>query len=68
MAKTTMSGSAIATPSIFMTATEVASTLRIARRTLDSLVASGALPQPIRLTRKTVRWTRADIEALATRC
>ena len=50
--------------SIFMTATEVARSLRIGRRTLDDLVASGAIPPPIRLSRKTLRWTRSSVEAI----
>ena len=54
----------VSAPSLFMTATEVAKSLRVARRTLDDLVASGTVPQPIRLSRKTVRWQRAAIEAL----
>ena len=55
------------TAPIFMTASEVARALRIGRRTLDDLVAAGACPPPIRLSRKTVRWPRAAIEALASR-
>ena len=54
----------VSAPSLFMTATEVAKSLRVARRTLDDLVASGTVPQPIRLSRKTVPWQRAAIEAL----
>ena len=50
--------------SLFMTASEVAGALRVARRTLDDLVAAGAVPQPIRLSRKTVRWSRAAVEAI----
>lgn len=53
-----------ATASIFMTASEVARSLRIGRRTLDDLVAAGAVPPPIRLSRKTLRWTRASVEAI----
>ena len=51
-------------PSLFMTASEVARSLRIGRRTLDDLVAAGAVPPPIRLSRKTLRWTRASVEAI----
>ena len=50
--------------SLFMTASEVARSLRIGRRTLDDLVAAGAVPPPIRLSRKTLRWTRASVEAI----
>ena len=66
MAKRVTAASAdlVSAPSLFMTATEVAKSLRVARRTLDDLVASGAVPQPIRLSRKTVRWPRAAIEAI----
>ena len=66
MAKRVTAASAdlVSAPSFFMTATEVAKSLRVARRTLNDLVASGAVPQPIRLSQKTVRWPRAAIEAI----
>jgi predicted DNA-binding transcriptional regulator AlpA len=51
-------------PSIFMTASEVARAIRIGRRTVDDLVAAGVIPQPIRLSRKTVRWLRSAVEAI----
>ena len=51
-------------PPLFLTANDVCRALRIARRTLDDLVAVGALPAPIKLSRKTVRWRRSEIEAL----
>ena len=47
-------------------AQEVAGTSQIARPTVDCLVAAGELPQPVKFTRKTVRWLRADIESLHT--
>lgn len=53
-----------ATASPFMTAAEVAQMLRIRPRTLGDMVAAGVVPQPFKLTRKTVRWQRADIEAI----
>jgi predicted DNA-binding transcriptional regulator AlpA len=53
------------TAPLFMTAAEVARALRVGRRTLDGLVASGAVPPPVKLSMKTVRWSRAAIEALA---
>ncbi len=51
----------------YMTAAEAAHHLRISRRTLDYWVREGKLPPPMKLTRKTVRWLRSDIEALMTR-
>ncbi len=54
-------------PPPYITAHEVASTVQISRRTVDYLIAAGKLPQPIRLTRKTVRWLRCDVEALGSR-
>lgn len=51
-------------PSFFMTAGEVARSLRVGRRTLDDLVAAGVVPAPIKLTRKTVRWLRTSVEAI----
>lgn len=64
MSKSVKSAAITTAPSLFMTASEVAGALRVARRTLDDLVAAGAVPQPIRLSRKTVRWTRASVEAI----
>ncbi len=65
IAKSKSKSAAIAqVPSLFMTASEVARSLRIGRRTLDDLVAAGAVPPPIRLSRKTLRWTRASVEAI----
>lgn len=65
--QTTSSSGHAPLPPPYMTAHEVASTLQVSRRTVDYLVAAGKLPQPIRLTRKTVRWLRSDIEALGSR-
>lgn len=47
-----------ATGSMYLTRAELAWHLRIQLRTLDDLVAQGKIPQPLRLTRKTVRWPR----------
>ena len=63
MPRTTRSAEPVQLP-LFMSAREVAVSLGIARRTLDDLVAAGTVPQPIRLSRKTVRWSRAAIEGI----
>jgi excisionase family DNA binding protein len=42
---------------------EVASRLSISLRTLWRMVERGDLPQPIRFTRKLVRWRTRDVEA-----
>lgn len=46
-----------------LTAQEVARRLSIGVRTLWRLVAQGSLPQPIRFSRKLVRWKAADIDS-----
>jgi excisionase family DNA binding protein len=45
-----------------ITARDVARRLSIGVRTLWRMVAQGKLPQPIRYTRKLVRWKAADID------
>ena len=45
-----------------LTAQDVARRLSIGVRTLWRLVAQGKLPQPIRYTRKLVRWRAMDID------
>ena len=45
-----------------LTAQEVARRLSIGVRTLWRLVAAGNLPQPVRFSRKLVRWKAVDIE------
>lgn len=40
----------------FVSPAEVAKRLNVSRRTLFRLVSAGRLPQPIRLTKRTVRW------------
>ena len=45
-----------------LTAQDVARRLSIGVRTLWRMVAKGKLPQPIRYTRKLVRWKTADID------
>ncbi|MGB9879950.1 MAG: helix-turn-helix transcriptional regulator [Anaerolineae bacterium] len=40
----------------FVSPTELAKRLGISRRTVFRLVSTGQLPQPIRLTKRTVRW------------
>ncbi len=45
-----------------LTSQEVARRLSIGVRTLWRLVAAGNLPQPVRFSRKLVRWKAADID------
>jgi excisionase family DNA binding protein len=45
-----------------LTAQEVAGRLSIGVRTLWRLVARGNMPQPVRFSRKLVRWKTADID------
>ncbi|HBI43850.1 MAG TPA: AlpA family transcriptional regulator [Planctomycetales bacterium] len=45
-----------------LTAQEVARRLAIGVRTLWRLVAQGKLPQPVRYSRKLVRWKVSDID------
>ncbi|HVS40304.1 MAG TPA: helix-turn-helix domain-containing protein [Gemmataceae bacterium] len=45
-----------------LTAQDVARRLSIGVRTLWRMVALGKLPQPIRYTRKLVRWKTTDID------
>ena len=45
-----------------LTAKDVARRLSIGVRTLWRLVAQGKFPQPIRYTRKLVRWKTADVD------
>ena len=49
-------------PRDLLTAQDVARRLSIGVRTLWRMVAQGKLPQPIRYTRKLVRWKTADID------
>ena len=46
-----------------LTAQEVARRLSIGVRTLWRLVAQGKLPQPVRYSRKLVRWKVTDIDS-----
>ena len=45
-----------------LTPRAVAARLSISERTLWRMVAQGRLPQPIRYTRKLVRWKTTDID------
>lgn len=45
-----------------LSARQVAKRLSISVRTLHRLVARGSFPQPIRYSRKLVRWKTADLE------
>ncbi|MEJ5342974.1 MAG: helix-turn-helix domain-containing protein [Thermogutta sp.] len=46
----------------FVSPTELAKRLNVSRRTVFRLVSAGRLPQPIRLSKRTVRWQWADVE------
>lgn len=49
-----------------LTAQQVADLLGVSRRTLYRFIAEGLpVPQPVRRSRKFVRWLRADIERFA---
>lgn len=50
-------------PIRFLSSQQVCAKLAIGKRTLWRLVSLGRVPQPIRLSRKLVRWTFADVEA-----
>lgn len=45
-----------------LTARQVADRLCVSIRTLYRLLDRGELPQPVRYTRKLVRWKRSDID------
>jgi len=45
-----------------VSAEQLAKRLSVSRRTIFRLVASGRLPQPLRLSKRTVRWRWADVE------
>ena len=47
--------------STFVTADELAALLRVSRRTLFRLRATGDLPAPVTLARNIVRWRWSDI-------
>jgi predicted DNA-binding transcriptional regulator AlpA len=54
----------ITSATMYLTRQQVAAAFQISERTVVDLVARGVLPQPVRLTRKTVRWLRTEVEAL----
>ena len=47
----------------FLSADDIATLLRISRRTVFRLRQRGHLPQPVEVTRGIVRWRYADIRA-----
>ena len=47
----------------FLSADDVAGLLQTSKRTVWRMVASGALPQPFRFSRKLVRWSASLISA-----
>lgn len=51
----------------FLSAKQVANLLGIARRTIWRYVATGLLPEPIRLNARVVRWRRTDLESALAR-
>jgi|YelNatPaOPRAMG01_1025707.scaffolds.fasta_scaffold323599_1 prophage regulatory protein len=46
----------------FVSPAELAKRLGISRRTLFRLVSAGRLPEPVRLTKRTVRWEWAAVQ------
>jgi excisionase family DNA binding protein len=50
-----------------LTARQVARRLSFSTRTLYRLVKNGNFPQPVRYSRKLVRWRTVDIEAYLSR-
>ncbi len=49
-------------PKDLLTAREVAGRLSISVRTLHRMVASGHFPQPVRRSRRWVRWRTLDLQ------
>ena len=47
----------------FLSPAELAKRLNVSRRTVFRFVSAGKLPQPLRLSKRTVRWRWADVEA-----
>lgn len=45
-----------------LTKSEVARRVGLSVRTIDRYVARGQFPQPVRLSRRWVRWRRCDID------
>lgn len=45
----------------YLTAKQAAGWLNIGRRTFDDLVRKGALPEPIRLSERLIRWDREEL-------
>jgi excisionase family DNA binding protein len=45
-----------------LTKNELAQRLQLSRSTIDRLVRAGRLPQPVRFSRKTVRWPVESIQ------
>ncbi len=50
--------------SILLNILDVCDILQISQKTVWVWVATGKLPEPVRLAKRKVRWRRADIEAL----
>ena len=50
-------------PSVLIDAAELARMLSVSKQTVVRMTESGRLPEPLRLSAKTIRWRRADIEA-----
>jgi len=46
----------------FVSPAELAKRLGISRRTLFRLVSAGRLPEPVRLTKRTIRWEWAAVQ------
>lgn len=50
-------------PRRFLSARELAARLGVSRRTVSRLVSAGILPQPIRFSRRLIRWDWSAVEA-----
>lgn len=50
-------------PNDYMTATEVATFLKVTRVTVYRMIRRGQLPEPVRLSTRCSRWRRSAVEA-----
>lgn len=51
----------------YLSARAAAAHLSISRTMFDRLVKAGSLPQPIRLSKRLLRWDRVEIDAIVAR-
>jgi predicted DNA-binding transcriptional regulator AlpA len=47
---------------VVLSFTDLARLLQVSKKTISRFVEGGQLPPPIKLGRKTLRWSRADLE------